>query len=68
MNTSTEDFGAYKKLLLHRLEEQKEELIAIKHELHHLTVDVAALKVKAGMWGMVGGLLPATLIIISRLL
>lgn len=52
-------FGEYRRLLFHRLEEQKEELVAIKHELHQLTIDVATLKVKAGLWGAVAGVLPA---------
>lgn len=38
------------------------------NDLPHLTVEVAKLKVKAGIWGAISGALPATIISVIGLL
>lgn len=51
-------FVEYKKLLLHELDKHSQCLEGIERAIQQLRVDVEGLKIKASIWGLLGGLLP----------
>lgn len=52
-------WSAYEKLVMHELSTLKEELEEVKEGVTLLRIDVAQLKVKAGIWGAAAGMIPA---------
>ncbi len=62
---SWEKWGMHIKLELERFE------IAINNmatKIEDLHIDVSALKIKAGVWGLIGGLIPAVILVLIVLL
>lgn len=51
----------YQKLVLAELERHSESLDALEDHLSRLEIEIATLKVKAGAWGLMGGLVPVLL-------
>lgn len=51
-------------LVLYRLDELKAGYASMDEKIDALMIDVAMLKVKAGMWGAVAGLIPASVALI----
>lgn len=51
--------SGYDRLVLYRLDEFGKNLERLEDKVDGLLIDVAMLKVKAGIWGAVAGLLPA---------
>jgi len=54
----------YQKLVMDKLSEHDEKFTSIENKLISLQVDIATLKVKAGVWGGVAGLIPAVIAIV----
>jgi hypothetical protein len=52
-------WSAYEKLVLDKLEGLETGLEELRGEVVSVRIDVATLKVKAGIWGGVAGLVPA---------
>lgn len=51
----------YSKLVLTKIDEHDEILSEINKELNNIKIDIGMLKVKAGIWGVIGGLVPITI-------
>jgi len=54
----------YRKLVMSELLALDSTLNGIMSELTQMRTDLAALKVKAGIWGLIGGALPAIVTIV----
>lgn len=52
-------WSAYEKMVLNRLDELERDIRQLDDKVTLLRIDVAQLKVKAGMWGAVAGMVPA---------
>lgn len=50
-------WSEYEKLVLHELESHSSNLKEIREDVSSLKIEIGMLKVKSGLWGMVGGLL-----------
>ncbi len=58
---------AYGRLVLFRLDALATDLQRVEDKVEALLIDVAMLKVKAGVWGAVAGAIPATIGIVLTL-
>lgn len=54
--------------VMYQLSEINHRLELHSRELHHLRVDVSMLRVKAGIWGIVGGAIPVAIAIAMKAL
>ena len=54
----------YQKLVMDKLSEHDEKFTSIENKLISLQVDIATLKVKAGVWGGVAGLIPVVIAVV----
>jgi hypothetical protein len=61
--TETNGWNQYQKLVMDKLTEHDEKFTSIEDKLVKLQVDLATLKVKAGVWGGVAGLIPVVIAI-----
>jgi len=59
-----DDWGAWSNYVLKELEDLNERYKEISDKIERILVDIGTLKVKAGVWGLLGGLLPATVMLI----
>ena len=57
----TNGWNQYQKLVMDKLDEHDEKFTNIESKLTQILVDIATLKVKAGVWGGVAGLVPVVL-------
>lgn len=55
----TNGWQEFKRLIIFRLDDQKREMQHVNRRLGRIETGVAALKVKAGVWGALAGLVPA---------
>jgi hypothetical protein len=55
----------YQKLVLAQLEQHQESLEKINDKLNQIRIEITELKVKAGVWGLIAGMIP---VIIAMLL
>ena len=60
----TNGWGQYQKLVMDKLGEHDEKFTSIEDKLMRIQVDIATLKVKAGVWGGVAGLIPVVIAIV----
>lgn len=60
-------WSAYEKLVLGEIAALKAEVQAIDEKVTLLRIDVAQLKVKAGVWGAVAGLIPGVVMVLATL-
>ena len=58
----------HRKLVLHELERLSSYVIAVDRKVNHLIVDVSALKVQAGIWGAMAGMISTTIIVLGLML
>ena len=58
----------YSKLVLHELETHTTELKSINENIKLIEKDIIMLKVKAGMWGAIAGMIPVAIVILINLL
>jgi hypothetical protein len=56
--TETNGWSAYQRMVLSKLDEMSEDIKEIQREQGRQSIDIAMLKVKAGLWGAVAGLVP----------
>ena len=54
-------WGQYQKLVMEKLEKHDGNFTNIDSKLTQIQVDIATLKVKAGVWGGIAGLVPVVL-------
>lgn len=59
MTTIGNGWSSYEKLVMDKLETLEEEILALEEQVTLIRIDLAQLKVKAGMWGAVAGVIPA---------
>ena len=52
-------WSKYEKLVMDKLDEHDDRFGNVEEKLTQIQVDIATLKVKAGVWGGVAGLIPA---------
>ena len=60
----TNGWNQYQKLVMDKLGEHDEKFTSIEDKLMRIQVDIATLKVKAGVWGGVAGLIPVVIAIV----
>ena len=54
-------WGQYQKLVMDKLDEHDGKFSNIESKLTQIQIDIATLKVKAGVWGGIAGLVPVVL-------
>lgn len=54
----TNGWSEYQKTVMHQLEELDADIKALDEKVTLLRIDVAQLKIKAGIWGAVAGMIP----------
>ena len=57
-------WSKYEKMVIEKLEDHDDKFNGIEDKLTQIQVDIATLKVKAGVWGGIGGLIPAIIAIV----
>ena len=57
-------WSKYEKMVIDKLDDHDGKFIGIEDKLTQIQVDIATLKVKAGVWGGIGGLIPAIIAIV----
>lgn len=57
-NPRSNGWTEYQKLVMNTLEQHEKKLEGITEALTEIKVEIGMLKVKAGMWGVVGGIIP----------
>ena len=58
---TTESWDQYQKLVIDKLNEHDSKFMILENKLTRIQIDIATLKVKAGVWGGVAGLVPVVL-------
>ena len=57
-------WSKYEKMVIDKLDDHDDKFNGIEDKLTQIQVDIATLKVKAGVWGGIGGLIPAVIAIV----
>ena len=57
-------WSKYEKMVIDKLDDHDDKFSGIESKLTQIQVDIATLKVKAGIWGGIGGLIPAVIAIV----
>ena len=60
----TNGWDQYQKLVIDKLGEHDEKFSSIESKLMKIQVDLATLKVKAGIWGGIAGMIPVVIAIV----
>ena len=60
----TNGWDQYQKLVIDKLGEHDEKFSSIESKLMKIQVDLATLKVKAGVWGGLAGMIPVVIAIV----
>ena len=68
MSPDTNGWSLYEKLVMSKLENLEREVRELRQEQGDSAIDIAMLKVKAGAFGVVGGLLPFGLFVAYQIL
>ena len=61
MNETSNGWSAYQRMVLNKLDEMSDDIKEIQREQGRQSIDIAMLKVKAGVWGAAAGLVPFAL-------
>jgi hypothetical protein len=64
----TGNWNEWRQHVLHELGQQREDHKEVRKALHELHVQIAQLKVRAGLWGAVAGAIPVLAVLLMRLL
>lgn len=64
----TDDWMAYRQYIVTKLNEQSAEIRQLNEQVTLMRIDLAMLKVRAGMWGALAGLVPGSIAVIGVLL
>ena len=62
--TETNGWNQYQKLVIDKLGEHDDKFTSIESKLMKIQVDLATLKVKAGVWGGLAGMIPVVIAIV----
>ena len=62
--TETNGWDQYQKLVIDKLGEHDDKFTSIESKLMKIQVDLATLKVKAGIWGGIAGMIPVVIAIV----
>ena len=62
--TETNGWDQYQKLVIDKLGEHDDKFTSIESKLMKIQVDLATLKVKAGVWGGLAGMIPVVIAIV----
>ena len=57
-------WSKYEKMVIEKLDDHDDKFNGIENKLTQIQVDIATLKVKAGVWGGIGGLIPVVIAIV----
>ena len=57
-------WSQYQKLVVDKLDDHDSKFTSIEDKLTKIQVDIATLKVKAGVWGGIAGLIPVLIAIV----
>lgn len=57
----------YQRLVLYELKAHTDTLAEFGAELTTIKVEIGMLKVKAGLWGLLGGLIPVAIAVVSKM-
>ena len=57
-------WSKYEKMVIDKLDDHDGKFNGIEDKLTQIQVDIATLKVKAGVWGGIGGLIPVVIAIV----
>ena len=57
-------WSKYEKMVIEKLDDHDDKFNGIEDKLTQIQVDIATLKVKGGVWGGIGGLIPAGIAIV----
>jgi len=68
LGTDNSGWESYSRLVLTKLDEHEDVLKDISKELTNIRVDIGMLKVKSGLWGLVGGFIPVAIAVILNYL
>lgn len=53
------DWSEYQRLVMSELRQLREDVKAARDEINDIRIEMTTLKVKAGLWGLLAGTLPA---------
>ena len=53
------DWSEYQRLVMSELRQLREDLKSARSEINDIRIEMTTLKVKAGMWGLLAGTVPA---------
>ena len=57
-------WSKYEKMVIEKLDDHDDKFNGIENKLTQIQVDIATLKVKAGVWGGIAGFIPAVIAIV----
>ena len=57
-------WSKHEKMVIEKLDDHDDKFNGIEDKLTQIQVDIATLKVKAGVWGGIGGMIPAVIAIV----
>ena len=57
-------WSKYEKMVIEKLDDHDDKFNGIEDKLTQIQVDIPTLKVKAGVWGGIGGLIPVVIAIV----
>jgi hypothetical protein len=60
----SDGWSKYEKMVIEKLDDHDAKFSHIEDKLTQIQVDIATLKVKAGIWGGIGGMIPAIIAIV----
>jgi hypothetical protein len=60
----SDGWSKYEKMVIEKLDDHDTKFSHIEDKLTQIQVDIATLKVKAGVWGGIGGMIPAIIAIV----
>ncbi len=63
---STDDWNEYKRLVIQGLEDSRQQHADMLKKLNKIETDLATLKVKAGLWGMLAGTVAALTTVLMK--
>ena len=67
MSPSADDWMEHRQFIVRKLDEQSAEISALHEQVTLMRIDLAMLKVRAGMWGALAGAIPAGLAVLTVL-
>jgi len=66
MESDRDSWVVWSNHVLNELKRLNEAQESLNKDIKNISIDIATLKVKAGVWGVLGGLVPAAIVIIMN--